>query len=136
MVPKHWLDNIVQIKNSENFETKFWFFDLYSVIKSTICYYSRHHFVNKQFTLPLKKNENTFFRRLNAFLKHFIHDNIVYQLEIVRYEINVNVCFVLDFFCKSIKKWAKIWAWAALHQYRRSRYCNQTLPILIRCFTT
>ena len=54
--------------------------------------------------MPLKKNENTFFRRLNAFLKHFIHDNIVSQLEIVRYEIDVNVCFVLDFFCKSIKK--------------------------------
>ena len=64
----------------------------------------RHHLLNKQPYIAFKKNENTFFRRLNAFSKHFIYNNIVSQLQIVRYEINVNVCFALDFFFKSIKK--------------------------------
>ena len=36
--------------------------------------------------------------------RHFLYDNIVSQLKIVRYEISICVCFVLDFSCKSIKK--------------------------------
>ena len=40
----------------------------------------------------------------NASYKHLNYVNIVSQLEIVRYEISIHFCFILDFFCKSIKK--------------------------------
>ena len=30
--------------------------------------------------------------------------NIVSKLNIVKFEINIHVCFVMDFFCKSIKR--------------------------------
>ena len=104
MVPKHWLDKIVQMKISENVETKFWIFHLYFVIKSTFCYCRKTPFMKYTTLNCLWYNIKYFSRRLNASSWLFFYDYIESQLKIVRYEIGIYVWFILDFFCKSIKK--------------------------------
>ena len=41
--------------------------------------------------------------RANALFKHLKYSNILSELEIVRYEISIYVCFVLDFFLQKYK---------------------------------
>ena len=53
------------------------------------------------FRLPLIKYK-IFFRRWNASSRHFLYDNIVFQLKIVQYEISIYVCFGLSVFVRSL----------------------------------
>ena len=100
MVLKHYLDNIVQINNPENVKAEFLIFYLYSFIESTFCYYRKTPSI-KWITLKcLIWNIDILFRCLNASSRHFIYDNIVSQLKIVRYEIVIHIFFVLDVFAK------------------------------------
>ena len=55
---------------------------------------------NKQLLIVLNLKDNNIFMHLNAFFKHLNYVNIVSQLEILRYEISIHFCFVLDFFEK------------------------------------
>ena len=47
--------------------------------------------------------KNIILMRANALFKHLKYFKILSKLKIVRYDISIYVCFVLDFFCKSIK---------------------------------
>ena len=58
---------------------------------------------SKQLKIVFYKLENIILTRANASFKHLKYFNILSLLKIVRYEISFFGCFVLDFFCKSIK---------------------------------
>ena len=57
---------------------------------------------------------------LNVSFRHLNYVNIVFQLNVVRYEIKVNFCLVLDFFAKMRQKVKK----SVMVTARQSRKCQ------------
>ena len=101
---KHWLDKSVQMEKSKFNFNIFWFFDLYYVIKSMFRYHRKTPSILILCQNVFYKVRNIFLQYLNVLFFCLDYLNIVSKLNIVKFEISIYICFVLDFFCKSIKR--------------------------------